>query len=66
MGIDNTYTISAGAPSFEGVGAGGGLGNRVNAAVLATVLRANEVAIKSAMQLAASDGGVGRILNVTV
>ena len=65
--IDNTYQISAGLPALEGVsGGGGGLGNRVNAAVLSTVLRADEAAIKVALQQAAAQRGVGRILNVTI
>ena len=64
---DSTFVISAGLPAFEGVGAGGGLGNRVNATVLATDMRANLVARKQSIQQeVAHYGKVGRVLNITV
>ena len=63
---DSTYVTSAGMPAFEGVGAGGGLGNRVNATVLFTDMRAIQVAREASMRQLVGQGTVGRILNVTI
>ena len=53
--------VSSGVPT-EGVGAGGGLGNRVNAVVLSTVLKSQEAAIKQLL----TSLGIGSQVNVTI
>ena len=53
--------VGAGAP-LQGVGGGGGLGNRVNAVVLATVLKSQEAAIKQHL----TSLGIGSQVNVTI
>ena len=63
---DSTFVVSAGAPAFEGTGAGGGLGNRVNATVLATDMKANLAARKASISQEVSNTSVGRILNITI
>ena len=54
--------VSAGVPTTEGVGAGGGLGNRVNAIVLSTVLKSQEAAMKQLL----TSLGIGSQVNVTI
>ena len=54
--------VSSGVPTMEGVGAGGGLGNRVNAVVLSTVLKSQEAAIKQLL----TSLGIGSQVNVTI
>ncbi len=66
MGDLTDFRISAGGPGIGSMGGGGGLGNRVNATVLATDMRANLSARKSSIAQEVANGKVGRILNVTV
>ena len=54
--------VGAGASPLESVGGGGGLGNRVNATVLATVLRSQEAAMKQLLTAM----GIGSQINVTI
>ena len=60
--IWNDMSVSGGAPSEMGAsGGGGGLGNRVNAQVLSTVLSSQEAAIKQML----TSLGIGSQINVT-
>ncbi len=62
MDDTKTYSISAGAPNISSMGGGGGLGNRVNAVVLSTVLASQEAAIKQLL----TSLGIGRQINVMI
>ena len=57
-----------GVSSDVGMGGagGGGLGNRVNATMIGTVLASDLAATKASISEQAASSGVGRILNVTV
>ena len=64
--MDPMHSVSAGTSGIDTLGGGGGLGNRVNAIVTATVLRSQLAAVKVSMQQQADHSGIGRILNVTI
>ena len=65
MTIGNDYAVSAGQPAIACMGGGGGLGNRVNATIMRTVLASMRAATSAAIQRGVAQEG-GRILNVTV
>lgn len=59
----NPYAgVASGAPHMDNMGGGGGLGNRVNAVVLTTVLRSQEAAMKQLL----TSLGIGSQINVTI
>ena len=64
--MENNYMVSAGMPVVASLGGGGGLGNRVNATVMRTVLASMRAATSTSIQESVSQHGIGRILNVTV
>lgn len=61
-GVDPIPNVAAGLPNAQNLGGGGGLGNRVNAEVLATVLQAQSAAMKQLL----TSLGIGSQLNVTI
>ncbi len=62
MDDSKIHSISGGASMDGAAGGGGGLGNRVNAVVMSTVLASQEVAIKQLL----TSLGIGRQINVTI
>lgn len=60
MDSSRIYAIASGMPTH--LGGGGGLGNRVNAVVMSTVLAADEAALKQYL----TSKGIGSQINVTI
>lgn len=62
MDESRVHMVAAGTPVISSLGGGGGLGNRVNAVVMSTVLSSEEAAIKQYLTAL----GIGRQINVTI
>ena len=66
MELTPTFSFAGNPLTGAAAGGGGGLGNRVNATMVGTVLASQLSAMKSAISQAVANSGTGRILNVTV